>query len=224
MKKRLLLSALVILTALALAACGSDKEPEDEPPIDPAVTEIIPEATFQSSLTAPTPPPDGSVTWVGLASDSFGISLSYPSNWVNNPGKHTVCYYDPDTADTYLTRFAVTSKTLVHTPKKSAMPDHLKTYLKTISGAFKKKSFEIGELDDTGTFMGQKAWSTTYMGYTNDKKNIEVMGYVTMCNVDQTLYVFHYTSNLKAYGESEEIMTTIRDSIHLTSSSDTASK
>ena len=80
MKKRLLAAALLLALAVLLTGCGKDDEPEDVPPIDPAVTEIIPDATFQPSLIAPTLPPDETITWVGLASDSFGISLTYPSS------------------------------------------------------------------------------------------------------------------------------------------------
>ena len=215
MKKRILAILLLLSLALTLCSCGKDEEPEPAETVAPAETQAVPGETLP-------PDEDGgdegfvidTTEWVGLVSDSFGVSLEYPSYWVNNPGKHTICYYDPATAEVYPTRFALTTKQLYHTPKAKVMPDHLKDYLKVLSEGYEKKSMEIGDLEEGITFMGHRAWATTYLAF---KGKTEVKGYVIMTNIERDLYVFHYTAAYGTYeATSEDIMIPIRDSIHLT--------
>jgi len=206
--KRILALILALLLAFSLTSCK--KEGGEEETAQPEAT-LAPATTAQPGIQISGE--GGPVSFVNLVSDSFGITLRYPGSWANNPGLHTICYYDPNDTSGYRTRFALTVKTLRHTPDKEDVVEQLKDYLEIISGDFEKKSFEVGDLDETATFMGQqKAFCTTYLAFYG---KVEIKGYVIATVIERDMYVFHFTTSYKQYEGLEPIMATVRDSIAL---------
>lgn len=138
-----------------------------------------------------------------LMDTSLGFTFNYPSHWVNNPGVYTVCYKEPVEAGDFPARVAITRKKLTHTADASGITEELKSYLKTIYKQYDTKTFEVGSLDKTIEFMGTKGYSTTYLAFSGET---EVKGFVICCQIERTLYVFHFSASYDDYMAMENIM------------------
>jgi len=138
-----------------------------------------------------------------MTDKSLGFTFSYPSHWVNNPGVYTVCYREEVEPGDFPARVAVTRKKLTHTADADGITDELKSYLKTIYKQYDAKTFEVGSLNKSIQFMGKRGYSTTYLAFSGE---IEVKGFVICCQIERTLYVFHFSASYDDFLSMESMM------------------
>lgn len=138
-----------------------------------------------------------------MTDSSLGFTFNYPSHWINNPGVYTVCYKEQVEPGDFPARVAVTRKKLTHTAEADEITEQLKSYLKTIYKQYDAKTFEVGTLNRSIEFMGKKGFSTTYLAFSGE---IEVKGFVICCQIERTLYVFHFSASYDDYMNMESIM------------------
>ena len=138
-----------------------------------------------------------------ISDTSLGFTFSYPSQWKNNPGVYTVCYREEVEEGDFPARVAITRKKLTHTADADGITEELKSYLKTIYKQYDAKTFEVGSLNKSIQFMGQKGYSTTYLAFSGET---EVKGFVICCQIERTLYVFHFSASYSDYLSMEGIM------------------
>jgi len=138
-----------------------------------------------------------------MSDASLGFTFSYPSHWLNNPGVYTVCYRENVEPGDFPARVAVTRKKLTHTADSDGITEELKSYLKTIYKQYDAKTFEVGSLNKSIQFMGQKGYSTTYLAFSGET---EVKGFVICCQIERTLYVFHFSASYDDYLSMESMM------------------
>lgn len=148
-----------------------------------------------------------------LSDESLGYSFQYPSHWQYLPGVYTVCFREIVEEGDFPARVAITRNKLVHTPSESTITDQLISYLKTIATQYEDSTFEVDSLDKSTTFMGQQGYATTYLAFSGE---IEVKGYVIMCAVERTLYVYHFCASYADYQSMESMMQHMRNSVTLT--------
>ena len=142
-------------------------------------------------------------SFTSITDTSLGFTFSYPSHWQNNPGVYTVCYREEVEEGDFPARVAITRKKLTHTADADGIADELKSYLKTIYKQYDAKTFEVGSLNKSIQFMGQKGYSTTYLAFSGET---EVKGFVICCQIERTLYVFHFSASYSDYLSMEGIM------------------
>lgn len=175
------------------------EDPQAESTPEP---EITPEPTQDTSLAA--------YTFQTLSDTSFGFVFTYPSNWINYPGKHTVCFREPDEEGSFPARVAVTKKKLVHKPDAGRVLDQFEAYAEIIRKQYDQKTFEWGTLNNTAKFMGNPAYEIPYLAYSG---NTEVQGYLICTAVDYTVYVFHFYCAYPEYEDMKNLMIMMRDSV-----------
>jgi len=145
----------------------------------------------------------GAYSFSTTTDTSLGFTFSYPSHWKNNPGVYTVCYREEPEDGDFPARVAVTRKKLTHTADADGITDELKSYLKTIYKQYDSKTFEVGSLNKSIQFMGKKGYSTTYLAFSGET---EVKGFVICCQIERTLYVFHFSASYSDYLSMENLM------------------
>ena len=78
------------------------------------------EDIFAATITSPTPTAGvGSIglaiseyTYAVLTNDTLGVRFSYPSHWIQTPGRRTICYEEPVGEGDIPARMAVSAKQL----------------------------------------------------------------------------------------------------------------
>ncbi|MBQ8973474.1 MAG: hypothetical protein IJ074_10405 [Clostridia bacterium] len=145
-----------------------------------------------------------------LTDPSFGFLLNYPADWVNLPGKYTVCYEDPNPTTSFPARVAVTRKTLAHKPKATAVYTQFQSYAQIIYEQYDPKTFEYSDVNSQATFMNHQAYEVTYLAYKDD---VEVEGYMCCCAINKSVYVFHFCAPYDEYDSFSSTMVRIRDSV-----------
>lgn len=138
-----------------------------------------------------------------VSDTSLGFTYNYPSHWINNPGVYTICYREEVEAGDFPARVAVTRKKLTHTADEDDITNELKSYLRTIYKQYDAKTFEVGSLNKSIPFMGQAGYSTTYLAFSGET---EVKGFVICCQIERTLYVFHFSASYSDYLSMESMM------------------
>lgn len=172
---------------------------EPQPEVTP---EMTPEPTQDASLAT--------YTFQTLSDTSFGFVFTYPSNWINYPGKHTVCFREPDEEGSFPARVAITKKKMVHKPDAERVLEQFKAYGETIKAQYDPKTFEWGALSNTAKFMGNNAYEIPYLAYSG---NTEIQGYLVCTAVDYTVYVFHFYCDYAEFNDMKNLMTMMRDSV-----------
>lgn len=190
-----------------LAAFGSTED-EDTDPAEEAAPTL--EATRTPESTAVSP--YFNYNYSMLNDTAFGFVLSYPSTWRNLPGKHTICFQENVSDGDFAARVAVTSKKMPHKPDADALLEQFKAFAKQVYKTYDPSTFEFGDLQTSGSFMGKRAMEISYLAYSGD---IEVQGYMCCCAVDYTIYVFHFCSPYNDYEDMLPVLTRIRDSVTL---------
>lgn len=186
-------------------------ETEDEAEI----VEATPEATAEPEIT-PEPAVSeetlSAYTFQTLADNSFGFVFTHPSNWINHPGKHTVCFREPVEEGDYPARVAITKKMLAHVPKSERVLSQFQALGQTIYAQYDPATFEWGTLRNDAKFLGKTAFEIGYLAYDGD---VEVQGYMICTAVEHSIYVFHFTSAYEDYADMWNLVTLMRDSIQL---------
>lgn len=230
--KKIICLLLALSLAALLTGCSRSQSTGAEPTANAPGYTIVEEPTAEAMpevVDAPAntqPPSDSNVPSAGsdtvkslsaseytfemLTDTSMGFVYAHPTEWVNLPGKSTVCYREAVEADDFPARVAVTKKEFAHTPKSSAVLKEFQSYAHIIYKQYDSSTFEFGDLNSDASFMGQSAYEITYLAYSG---NIEVKGYMISCAIGHTMYVFHFCAAYDDYQQLQSAMTRMRDSV-----------
>ena len=154
------------------------------------------EATDTAQHAAPSLIDTNSYQYSAVMDENVDYTFYYPSHWQNVPGIYTICFREPVEKGDFPARIAVTRKRLVHTPDDEALMDQLISYIKSIRKQYDKATFQTSTPNKEDTFMGQRAFSNTYLAYWGD---VEVKGFVIGTAIERTLYVFHFSATYADY-------------------------
>lgn len=187
----------------------------------PAVQDV-PADSGDTSAAATAAPVSSSVSTIDgygdVTNDELGISISYPVNWQNQPGRSTICYLQANTDGAYPARVCVTMKKLAHSCNDSKAQAQLVSYLKKLREQYDAATFEVDlNLDTETLFMGRKAMSTTYLAYDGET---EIKGYVILTYFDKYVYCYHFLCGYDDYAKYESAIRYMRDSAKCTLSLD----
>ena len=207
-------------------------EPEDEEPADPEATPDpdAPEQTGDGAqddggagaeaiddndmpFATPTPQPNTYIAeYSEVSAPGLGFRFSYPSDWVNLPGRSTVCYVQPlENGTVYPARVAVTMKRLPHATDYDEAKSELADYIRTLMTQYNQSTFKVNtKLDYDTKFMGKSAIATTYLAYDG---NQEIIGYTIITYFERYLYVFHFLCAYEDYNAFQEAMVYMRNSV-----------
>ena len=217
-------TAAIDLTADAnLPAEDSQPAAQDIPAVQdvPAVQDE-PAASDAPAAAATAAPVSSSVSGIDgygeVTNDELGISISYPVNWQNQPGRSTICYLQTNTGDAYPARVCITMKKLAHSCNDTKAQAQLVSYLKKLREQYDASTFEVDlNLDTETLFMGRKAMSTTYLAYDGET---EIKGYVILTYFDKYVYCYHFLCGYDDYSKYESAIRYMRDSAKCTLSLD----
>ena len=144
----------------------------------------------------------------------MGFIFAYPDGWANLPGKNTICYREIVPAGEFPARVAVAKKSVAHTPKSSKVFSEFKSFADTIAALYDSETFEYTDQSDQVYFMGQKAYETYYLGYSDD---IEVKGYMIACGIDygssHYIVIFHFCAPYEDFDKMLPMMKQMRDTV-----------
>ena len=205
-----------------------DAEPADDAADQPADgengaddgsgTEAEPTPDSDMPFATATPQPNTYVSeYAEVSAPGLGFRLSYPADWVNIPGRSTVCYVQPlENGTVYPARVAVTMKRMPHASSFEEARTELANYIKTLMTQYDEKTFKVNfNLSKKTPFMGKTAISTTYLAYDGPQ---EIKGYTIITYFDRYLYVFHFLCAYEDYNAFAETMSYMRDSVQIDTS------
>ena len=121
------------------------------------------EDIFAATIATPTPTAGvGSIglaiseyTYAVLTNDTLGVRFSYPSHWIQTPGRRTICYEEPVGEGDIPARMAVSVKQLDDRADGDELTRQLSSFVSAIFTQFDR--YEIGNLITDVPFMG-KTW------------------------------------------------------------------
>jgi len=188
---------------------------DPEQPTVPDVPEVsestqVPAVGISDPTIAPVNVPSVDYTYNMVTDTSFGFTFAYPSEWINLPGKHTICFREQVDEGDVPARVTVTRKKLAHTPKASAVLEHFQAFTETVREQYDPETFEFGELNQNAVFMGQQAFEMTYLAYSGD---VEVKGYMICCSVERNVYALHFSASYDDFAAMDSVLRRIRDSV-----------
>ena len=202
---------------------AADAVPADVPADAPA--EDAAQASFTVNPTdvpedivpfsTPTPQPNVHISsYSSISGTGLGFKFDYPSDWVNMPGRSTVCYVQPLKEGTvYPARVAVTMKKLPHACNKAEAQNELVEYIKLLMTQYDEKTFKVDKQLDTETkFMGKAGMSSTYLAYDGEQ---EIKGYVICTYFERYVYVYHFLCAYEDYDAFSPAMVRMRDSVQV---------
>lgn len=166
-------------------------------------------------FSTPTPQPNTNITsYSTISGTGLGFKFDYPSDWVNIPGRSTVCYVQPLKEGTvYPARVAVTMKKLAHAADAIDAQNELVEYLKLLMTQYDATTFKVSKEMDTSTkFMGKNGMSATYLAYDGEQ---EIKGYVILTYFERYVYCFHFLCAYEDYEAFDTAMRRIRDSVQV---------
>ena len=164
-------------------------------------------------FATPTPQPNTFISeYAEVSAPGLGFRLSYPADWVNIPGRSTVCYVQPlENGTVYPARVAVTMKRMPHATNYDEAQTELANYIKTLMTQYNQSTFKVNtKLDYDTKFMGKAAIATTYLAYDGPQ---EIIGYTIITYFERYLYVFHFLCAYEDYNAFSEAMKYMRDSV-----------
>ena len=193
--------------------------PADEPavPVDEPGFTVNPTNAPADAVpfSTPTPQPNTHIaSYSEIGGTGLGFKFSRPSDWVNIPGRSTVCYVQPlENGTVYPARVAVTMKKLPHKCTAEEAQNELVEYLKLLMTQYDEKTFKVSKEMDTETkFMGKNGMSTTYLAYDGEQ---EIQGYVILTYFERYVYVYHFLSAYEDYEAFSTAMRHMRDSVQV---------
>ena len=195
-------------------APAAEVTPEPTPEPAPQVTDA-PASGEQVAYATATPQPNASIgSFAEIGGTGLGVKFSYPGNWKNIPGRSTICYVQPmEEGTVYPARVAVSMKKLAHKCDAEDLQQEMVLLFNVIGSQYDASTFEINTNVDMNTrFMGNAAYSTTYLAYDGDQ---EIKGYVIMTAFEKYVFSFHFQcayTDFEAFGPSIKLM---RDSVTL---------
>ena len=180
-----------------------------------AVPENVPDDVTPepASSSEPTAEPF-TYSLIPISDRSMGFIFAYPDGWAYLPGENTICYREIVPAGEFPARVAVAKKSVAHTPKSSKVFSEFKSFADTIAALYDSETFEYTDQSDQVYFMGQKAYETYYLGYSDD---IEVKGYMIACGIDygssHYIVIFHFCAPYEDFDKMLPMMKQMRDTV-----------
>ena len=179
------------------------------------------EDIFAATIATPTPTAGvGSIglaiseyTYAVLTNDTLGVRFSYPSHWIQTPGRRTICYEEPVGEGDIPARMAVSVKQLDDRADGDELTRQLSSFVSAIFTQFDR--YEIGNLITDVPFMGKTAYSTIYRGYKGDDV---IQGTVIMANVGTKIYAFHFSCDADDYDAMTTVMEYLRSYVEANNS------
>ena len=174
------------------------------------------EDIFSATITSPTPTAGvGSIglaiseyTYAVLTNDTLGVRFSYPSHWIQTPGRRTICYEEPVGEGDIPARMAVSVKQLDDRADGDELTRQLSSFVSAIFTQFDR--YEIGNLITDVPFMGKTAYSTVYRGYKGDQV---IRGTAIMASVGTKIYAFHFSCDADDYDAMTTVMEYLRSHV-----------
>ena len=174
------------------------------------------EDIFAATITSPTPTAGvGSIglaiseyTYAVLTNDTLGVRFSYPSHWIQTPGRRTICYEEPVGEGDIPARMAVSVKQLDDRADGDELTRQLSSFVSAIFTQFDR--YEIGNLITDVPFMGKTAYSTVYRGYKGDQV---IRGTAIMASVGTKIYAFHFSCDADDYDAMTTVMEYLRSHV-----------
>ena len=193
---------------------GEEQEPVADQPIDEEGADAEPTTDpNEMPFATPSPQPNASVSqYTEVTGPGLGFRFSYPTGWVNIPGRSTVCYVQPLEGGTvYPARVAVTMKRMPHATGMTEAKTQLANYVRKLMTQYPTSTFKVNsKLDEETKFMGKKGLSTTYLAYDGDT---EIKGYLIITYFERYIYVFHFLCAYNDYSSFEATLRYMRDSV-----------
>ena len=179
------------------------------------------EDIFAATIATPTPTAGvGSIglaiseyTYAVLTNDTLGVRFSYPSHWIQTPGRRTICYEEPVGEGDIPARMAVSVKQLDDRPDDDELVSQLSAFITVIFTQFDR--YEIGNLITDVPFMGKTAYSTVYRGYKGDQV---IRGTAIMASVGTKIYAFHFSCDADDYDAMTTVMEYLRSHVEANNS------
>ena len=174
------------------------------------------EDIFAATIATPTPTAGvGSIslaiseyTYAVLTNDTLGVRFSYPSHWIQTPGRRTICYEEPVGEGDIPARMAVSVKQLDDRADGDELTRQLSSFVSAIFTQFDR--YEIGNLITDVPFMGKTAYSTVYRGYKGDQV---IRGTAIMASVGTKIYAFHFSCDADDYDAMATVMEYLRSHV-----------
>ena len=166
------------------------------------------EDIFAATIATPTPTAGvGSIglaiseyTYAVLTNDTLGVRFSYPSHWIQTPGRRTICYEEPVSEGDIPARMAVSVKQLEERADGDELTRQLSALVTAIFTQFDR--YEIGNLITDVAFMGKTAYSTIYRGYKGEQM---IQGMVIVASVGTKVYAYHFSCDANDYTAMEPV-------------------
>ena len=179
------------------------------------------EDIFAATIATPTPTAGVSsislaiseYTYAVLTNDTLGVRFSYPSHWIQTPGRRTICYEEPVGEGDIPARMAVSVKQLDDRADEDEMTAQLSSFVTAIFTQFDR--YEIGNLITDVPFMGKTAYSTVYRGYKGDQV---IRGTAIMASVGTKIYAFHFSCDADDYDAMTTVMEYLRSHVEANNS------
>lgn len=179
------------------------------------------EDIFAATIATPTPTAGvGSIglaiseyTYAVLTNDTLGVRFSYPSHWIQTPGRRTICYEEPVGEGDIPARMAVSVKQLDDRADGDELTRQLSSFVSAIFTQFDR--YEIGNLITDVPFMGKTAYSTVYRGYKGDQV---IRGTAIMASVGTKIYAFHFSCDADDYDAMATVMEYLRSHVEANNS------
>ena len=179
------------------------------------------EDIFAATIATPTPTAGvGSIglaiseyTYAVISNDTLGVRFSYPSHWVQTPGRRTICYEEPVGEGDIPARMAVSVKQLDDRADGDELTRQLSSFVSAIFTQFDR--YEIGNLITDVPFMGKTAYSTVYRGYKGDQV---IRGTAIMASVGTKIYAFHFSCDADDYDAMTTVMEYLRSHVEANNS------
>lgn len=217
MKKHLALLVLMALVMGLLSSCHSDPTAQPTPSPTPEVT-LAPAPTSTPTPTptpAPTPTPVPTVavadyTYEKMTNGTLAVQFKYPSHWISNPGKTTICYTEPVNEGEVGARVAVTTSKTSKAPTSQQMKNKMASFIKNLVEEY--QNLEKGKLSGKAKLCKTTGYSQSY---TATLDGVEITGQVVMAYVKnkKRVYIFHFNAPTERFEELKDVRTTIKDSV-----------
>lgn len=217
--KRLIALVLIALVAWTASGC----EALDQLSASGAATPA-PEATAEPTPSPePTPVPTPSPTPVPVvaiaeykyekvSNKALGVAFSYPSHWVNVPGKITISYVQPADPGRAAARVAVSVKKSSRSHDVNTLKKELESISAKLGAGY--EGFQAGAISRKTKFMGGTAVSMTYDAQLNGQP---IKGYLIMTykKAKKRLVMLHFYAPADEYDAFAPVLKQIYASVKL---------
>lgn len=212
--KKILLVLLIVALLPVLSGCSTVGGLFAQPT---PVPESTPEPTPQPTpVPTPTPQPTPvpvvaykDYEYEKLSNRSLAVAFSYPTHWINEPGKNTISYYEPVESNDVPARMAVAVKRA-----SKATQEDVKKQISSLSDSISQQydSYQV-----TGTTRNAKLIRQTALAlnYEAEKDEIAIKGTIVMTFIKDTkrIYAIHFCAPAEDYDDFETVRKKLINSV-----------